>query len=169
MREKLRTCQVCGRNSKITRVHDSKKFGRVLCQKHYLQCQRHGSTVKRTCHDPNEIVLSHGYAEVLLYDIHGDEIARSKIDLEDVNGVSRYKWHYDRGRVSTNTEEGGRLSLHRLLHGTPKRLHTKHINGNLLDNRKANLYNACAEPELSALEFRTLMRREVGDVESNES
>lgn len=66
------------------------------------------------------------------------------VDDEDFELVSQYKWYYHQGYAVTH---GGQhpnqftLSMHRLIlnKGFGNRDYTDHINGNKLDNRRANL------------------------------
>lgn len=41
----------------------------------------------------NDFIFYKDYAEIILYDKHGNEKARTKIDLDDVDKVKDYKWH----------------------------------------------------------------------------
>lgn len=57
--------------------------------------------------------------------------------------VSRYKWHLSSGgyarRVGANRQA---VYLHREINKTPDGMHTDHVNGNKLDNTRANLRTA---------------------------
>lgn len=68
------------------------------------------------------------------------------IDAEDLELVSQHKWCADRGRNTDyarrqQTIDGKKRSikLHRVILNAPDGMHVDHINGNGLDNRKANL------------------------------
>ena len=63
-----------------------------LCNKHYLQVYRHGKILTRTIYDCNEIVKYDKHAEIILYDNNCNEVARTKIDLEDIERCSKHKW-----------------------------------------------------------------------------
>lgn len=94
-----------------------------------------GKILKRTRRDPNEIILHKDYAEIVLYNKNNKETARTKIDLDDVEKCSKYKWHINYyGYAGTLN-----LRLHQFLLGKKNDLHIDHINHDTLDNRKKNL------------------------------
>jgi len=67
------------------------------------------------------------------------------IDFEDLERVSKYNWGILRDTKSgklnaiSTTLSSGRISMQRLIRGTPKGRTTQHISNNTLDNRKSNL------------------------------
>ena len=65
------------------------------------------------------------------------------VDDEDFAWLSQYKWHYDRGYAAMTLRKQGRaqgiLYMHRMVNKTPKNMSTDHVNGDKLDNRRANL------------------------------
>jgi HNH endonuclease len=61
---------------------------------------------------------------------------KALIDDEDYDKVSGYKWYYS-GRGYANTNKS--IKMHRLIMDAPPGMVVDHINGNTLDNRKANL------------------------------
>ena len=125
----MKKCKYCD-NEKI--------LAKGLCNKHYKQMYRHGK-IFRTIHDRNEIIKKDDYAEIVLYDVKGNEKCRAIIDLEDVEFCSKYKWCCrNRGYVIT-TIDGKKKLLHRLLLKVEGKNPIDHINGNPLDNRKSNL------------------------------
>jgi len=80
-------------------------------------------------------------------------IAKGKtttIDAEDYDRVSKYRWNYNNGAVTTNIDLGGKrttLKLHRYILGFKKGDPiVDHKNGNPLDNRKSNL-RSCTNAE----------------------
>lgn len=83
-----------------------------------------------------------------LIPVHGGYFA--EIDDDDFGIVSPFKWHAMKGRntvyAATNVRrEGGGYStvaMHRMINETPKGLHTDHIDGNGLNNQRANLRTA---------------------------
>lgn len=62
------------------------------CSKHYEQIRRHEKVLDRTVNDQNEIIEYDDYAEIVLYNRKCKEIARTKIDLGDVEKIKKYKW-----------------------------------------------------------------------------
>jgi hypothetical protein len=129
-----KTCKVDGCNGK----HQAKGY----CNKHYLQYKRHGYVLERTRFDPNEIIEYEDYAEIVLYNKDGNEIARTIIDLEYVDIVKEYKWYLASGYVNNNKVG----DLHRLIMNPPEGMVVDHINRNPLDNRRDNL-RICAQSD----------------------
>lgn len=122
---------------------ENKCKAKGYCLKHYKQFLRYGFT-KRSRKEPNEIILHENYAEILLYNMMGEEVARALIDIEDIEKVHGIKWGY---------ETGGRVRGFCVINGKRKlvKLHRHilqvdgeidHINRNQLDNRKCNLREA---------------------------
>lgn len=80
------------------------------------------------------------------------------VDDEDYERVVQWRWCYQRGYVvrSRRTHEDWprrSISLHRYILGDPEGLQIDHINGDRLDNRRANLriatstQNKCNSPK----------------------
>lgn len=72
------------------------------------------------------------------------------VDPEDYEKVSAFgKWYRnDSGYAIKKTRIKGKnfsVRMHALINDTPKGLHTDHINGDKLDNRKKNLRTVSAE------------------------
>lgn len=68
------------------------------------------------------------------------------VDDEDYEWINQWKWHAQRSgdgfyacRTETKNGKHKLISMHRLIAETPHLLITDHINGNTLDNRRANL------------------------------
>jgi len=70
------------------------------------------------------------------------------IDAEDWDKVKDFTWNWGRGvtagsgyqpYVGASPSYSSQILLHRFIMNTPKGMHTDHINGNHLDNRKFNL------------------------------
>lgn len=125
-----KTCTVEGCNGK----HEAKGY----CKKHYQQYKRHGHVLQKTIYDLNEIIEYDDYAEIILYDKYGNEKARTKIDLDDVERCSKFRWGLtDRDKyVETRNP---RIKLHRFIMNPESNMVIDHINGDGLDNRKENL------------------------------
>lgn len=113
-----------------------------MCPKHYEQYLKYGHCLDdnpRTLKDPNEIRLHENYAEVVMYNSKNEEVAKSLIDLDDVDKINEYKWSLDgKGYVRTRGKKS--ISIHRIIMDcNDKDLVVDHINHNILDNRKENL------------------------------
>jgi HNH endonuclease len=66
------------------------------------------------------------------------------VDDEDFEELSKYKWHLTSGYATRykrgKTRRSSRVYwMHRIINKTPENFDTDHINGNRLDNRRANL------------------------------
>lgn len=130
-----KTCKVDGCNGK----HQAKGY----CNRHYKQFKRHGCILERTRNDANEIIEHDDYAEMILYNNKGEEVARTLIDLEYVDVVNDYKWRLNYHGYVVNDKVG---KLHRFLMNPGEDLVIDHINRNRLDNRICNL-RACTLQE----------------------
>jgi len=123
----MKICKV--KNCK--RKHNSHGY----CSKHGHQIQRHGKLLKRTIYDKNEIIKYSDYAEIILYNRKCEEVARAKIDLDNVEKVKKHKWTIkNTGHVASN-----KIYLHIFILGKKENFIIDHKNYNPLDNRKQNL------------------------------
>lgn len=131
-----KTCKVNG--------CENKSRAKGYCNKHYQQMLKHGCIIK-TMYDPNKIIEHDDYAELVLCDKQGKEIAKALIDLEYIELVKNYKWSLDHGYV---TNKKNKIRLHRLIMDAPEDMVVDHINHNKLDNRYDNL-RICTSQENS--------------------
>jgi hypothetical protein len=87
--------------------------------------------------------LKYGYA------FRRIELTRGKytiVDPEDYGWLNKYKWHTNCGNGKFYAANKNLPKMHRLIIKPPNNLFVDHINGNGLDNRKANLRLAtCAQ------------------------
>ena len=100
--------------------------------------QIHGKILERTRRDPNEIIIYDDYAEIIIYNSNNIERCRTKIDLDDVERCSKYKWHINDNGYIMSKMNNSMKSLHRFLLNYPLS-YIDHINRNKLDNRARNL------------------------------
>lgn len=114
------------------------RSGKGYCRRHYDQIRKYGHILNtRTAHDKNEIVVGAECAYIILADKEGKEVARVKIDREDIDLVKDYRWT-DNGNGYIRTFIGTTpLYLHRLLTGSCGEV--DHINRDRKDNRRSNL------------------------------
>ncbi|WP_256992248.1 HNH endonuclease [Paenibacillus sp. XY044] len=137
-RDRDRICEVCNKEDAIY----CSELDKMLCRRHYDQVWNYGKIFERTVFDSNDIVKYDTYAEVILYNSKHIEKGRVKIDLEDVEHLSKYKWYLDTwGYASTGNGNGGTKSvmMQRLIMDVEKGEIVDHINRDTLDNRKENL------------------------------
>lgn len=107
-----------------------------------MQKYRHG-TIFKTIYEPNDIVNRGNHSEIILRDNNGNITGYAKIDNDDIDKITQYKWHI---RNSLHTQyaiayidANRKIFLHRLILGYDGDLDIDHINHNGLDNRKCNL------------------------------
>lgn len=131
-------CNVCGRKSfRVVRSH-----GLMWCDKHYKQFKRHGHVLDnnpRTPYDRNEIEIDGDVARMSLYDVHGDVVARTLIDAEDVAKVRYTKWTLARNGYVMNKSKRAKSAIHLSRAILNANEYIDHINHDALDNRKCNL------------------------------
>lgn len=113
-----------------------------MCRKHAYQLEKYGKvldTISRTRYDKNEIIKHKDYAEIILYDKKNVEVARTKIDIEDIEKCKSKKWCVSPLGYCITTIKGRKVSLHRFIMNCDKDFIVDHINHDTLDNRKYNL------------------------------
>jgi len=129
-------CEICGIKNKEKHIRYNTELDKHLCSKHYYQLKRHGKVLKRTIYDSNKIVKYKDYAVVFLYNQEGLKIAETKVNLNKLEEIKKYKWRLtNNGYVKT----GDNTLLHRFIMDCPDNKVVDHINKNKLDNRKSNL------------------------------
>ena len=127
---KDKKCCICGDNYKIKKYENN-----YYCNKHFLHMRRHGRILKRTKYDSNEIIIYEDYAEVCLYNANGEENNRTKIDLENIEIIKKYKWYLDNyGYVMTKIDDKN-IGMYRIIMDCPEDKIVDHINYDTLDNR----------------------------------
>lgn len=88
----------------------------------------------------NKYVVYEDYAEIILENKDKKEVGRAKVDLEDLHFLIKYRWTFHRGYAFNFRDR-----MHRVVLGLDRpdahdhNTCVDHINGNTLDNRKANL------------------------------
>ena len=127
---------------------NNKHYGHGYCEKHYKQIKRCGKILDRTMRTPNEIVKYDDYAEITLYNNKNEIIATTKIDLDDIEKVDKYKWCVQTGRGYSYVMNSKLGQLHRFLMNCPNDMQVDHINHDTFDNRKENL-RVCTSQENS--------------------
>jgi hypothetical protein len=129
-------CEICGIKNKEKHIRYNTELDKYLCGKHYYQLKRHGKVLERTIYDSNKIVKYKDYAVIFLYNQKGLKIAETKVDLDELREIKRYKWRLtNNGYVKT----GDNILLHRFIMNCSNNKVVDHINKDKLDNRKNNL------------------------------
>lgn len=153
MKEK-KVCKVCG----------GKHHGRGYCRKHYYEAIRDGviekreGTKRKGCDfksynnhrefKPNDVIYYDDYAELILTNRSGNEVGRTKIDIEDVKLFADKRVCKDSKDYAICRWEGKPRKVHRIIMGVVDNISIEvdHINGDPSDNRKCNL-RVCTHSE----------------------
>lgn len=128
-------CEVCGRKVRLKRW----KKKTVLCEAHYKQMKNHGEITNKNIKEEEEIYIYDDYAEIVIKDILGEEVARTLISLDKLDTIKGYFLHMKGGGYVGVSKDGKSTFLHRLIIGAGKGEVVDHINRNKLDNRNENL------------------------------
>lgn len=149
IKQPLTICCVCGEKSRV-------RFqGKEYCQKHYMQMYHHNHILKRTIFDKNEWIVHDDYAECITYNRDLKPNGKVKFDLDDYEKLKDKKIYL----VNHNGKVYATISLPKLHKALAHRFVMEvnneeysikrvvdHINGDTLDNRKANL-RICSQGE----------------------
>ena len=95
---------------------------------------------KKVC-NPNNVIYYDDYAELILTDRSGNEVGRTKIDIEDVKLFADKRVCKDSKDYAICRWEGKQRKVHRIVMGIVEDsgAEVDHINGDPSDNRKCNL------------------------------
>jgi len=133
-------CCICESNNNVCRIG---RNGKPYCGKHRSQMERHGKILERTKFDENEFTIHDTFAEICLYDIKQNIIAKTIIDLDDVERCRNHRWYLKQsgGGKTYCQERENRLQLSHFISGFVKEKgwDVDHIDGDSLNNRKSNL------------------------------
>lgn len=131
------------RIEKICKIEgcNNKHLAKGYCNKHYKQIQKYRKILERTRYDPNKVIDCGDYYEICIYSGRGEqtEVARAKIDKEDLKKVKKYRWYLDGHGYAITTKNKKTILLHQLILGKKEKKEIDHINHNILDNRKQKL------------------------------
>lgn len=132
-----KVCDVCGSNNK---VHHSKLFNGLYCQKHYSQLYNLGELKERTVFDKNDYIIENDMAYIILRNDKHKEVGMTIIDIEDLDRVLQHKWRLGSWNYANTKINNKSVSMQRfILNEFDKNKIPDHINKNTLDNRKCNL------------------------------
>ena len=111
-------CEKTDSDCKIRKIKDN-----YFCPKHCTRWYRHSDMNGKSIYDSNDYELFDDHAEIILRNKECDEIARTIIDLEDVDRCKQYKWHMRTTQTghryviaSVRGERNGKIHLHRYVH-----------------------------------------------------
>lgn len=129
---------------KICKIEGCKNnvMAKEYCRRHYNQMWKYGKVLERTKFDKNEIIDCGDYCEICLYNSKKREVARTKIDKDDLEKIKKHKWCLNiNGYVATRNSKK-HFYLHQLILGKKDGFEIDHKNNNPLDNREQNLRHA---------------------------
>ncbi len=133
-----RKCEICGSTN---RVFMNEKTGKFLCDKHRKHVTKFGYIVDYCQKDGNQIILNDNYVEVVLRNNKYKEVAKTKISLNQLEKIKKYKWHFHDGYAVTNIDKKP-VRMHRIILNLDLNDSTQegdHKNRDTLDNRNENL------------------------------
>ena len=139
--ENFTKCKVEGCENNIW----ARTIKKGYCRRHYQQMYIYGKILKRNRFDPNEIIDCGDYYEICLYGFakkgkEPKEIARTKIDKEDLEKIKDYKWCLTTNGYVHSMSNNKHIFLHSLIMGNPPiGYEIDHRYGDTLDNRKSKL------------------------------
>ncbi len=128
----MKICNVDGCNNKV--------YAKGLCVRHYNQIRCSGKILKRFRNDKNEYEIYSSKVLISIYNKKSEIIEKAIIDKDDIEKVSKYKWHVlSNGYIATTLKNRKLLLLHRYITNCPEGKVVDHINHDRSDNRKINL------------------------------
>lgn len=80
--------------------------------------------------------------DIAVIHLHGRRGGFAVIDADMFETLNQHRWCLDVGGYPASHlhgEKGKKFRMHKLVNGTPPRMHTDHINGFKIDNRRINL------------------------------
>lgn len=142
-KKKIQYCEIC---NKIEKSFYNKKTGMILCGKHAAQFFIHGKFLDKTRFNDNEIIIKDDIAEIALYDVVGNIIAKAIIDINQLQFIKNYKWHKNGEGYAQTTIDNKKIRLHRFLINATEDMYVDHKNRRRLDCRLSNL-RLCTQTE----------------------
>lgn len=128
-------CEICDSNTKVTNYRNTNTY---LCNKHRIQMDRYGE-IRYSTYDKNILNIGSEFDEIVLKNRTGVVVGTAKIDKEETERCSGYKWSLNKDGYVISSKGGSNFYLHRYLIGASKGEYVDHINYDRLDNRKENL------------------------------
>ena len=136
----LRVCEECGED-KSTDVIFCAETGQMLCRKHYNHIRTYGSILERSIHDKNTYVLKEDeigeFAEIILRNKEHNEIARTAIDIDDLDRTLEIVWGHNTWGYATGKRQDKFIMLQNFILNHVGLI--DHIDRNTLNNRKYNI------------------------------
>lgn len=159
---KPKYCEVCGVSSEVKHVTCSKKYGKILCDKHMAQMRTKGRITdpsQFSCFDRNEYTEDDKYVYMVLRNRKYDVVGTTVFDKQFKDKVVGRKWRpvwkspsFYPATIGTREEGMSHVYLHRkIMEWAGFDLTAKevdHINGDTMDNRLENLRVATRQEQM---------------------
>jgi hypothetical protein len=124
---KDKVCCICNSDYLIKKIDNN-----FYCNRHYRQFLKYKKIIK-TIFDRNIIVINNEYAEMFLLDKTFNIVAKTIFDIDEIDKIKKYKWHYSNGYATTRINKQC-ICMHQLITGN----NIDHINKDKLCNLKSN-------------------------------
>lgn len=135
-------CCICGSDKWVQQLGNTNDY---YCTKHYGQMKKYGKIV-RTIRDGNEVIKYEKYSEIILTDIHLNEVGRVKISSDKLEMTKGYRWYLTSVGYACSKSKGSAVLLHRLITNAKAGEVVDHINRDRLDCTNSNL-RICTQSE----------------------
>lgn len=133
----MKVCEVCGKGQEVCRIIKSKKFGKSLCNRHYLQLDQYGKIFSKTIFEKNRITINADICEMEIYNNKHEVIAVTKFNKKHLERVSAVKWHLNNNGYARAAATD--VLLHKFIFPEKKGFFTDHIDRDRLNNLDSNL------------------------------
>jgi hypothetical protein len=138
IKDKERICEFCGSTKKVIYYP---KLNKMICRRHYDHIRLYGNILDITKYDRYQYEIKKDdygeYAEIILLNVKHEEVARTQVDIEDIDAIIKYKWRLVDWGYACGKVEKKSMFLQNFILNYDKTI--DHIDKNPRNNRKYNL------------------------------